>query len=74
MKKRINAQTAKKEFIKSIHRWLMSTLDERNNSEYKNNFYIQDSSIICEIPDCFFDAFEIPEGMKIEMKFTVKKS
>ena len=52
----------------------MNTLKANGKSEYKDNFYIQDSSIICELPTCYFDKFEIPEGMKIEMKFTVKKT
>ena len=74
IKKVLKQQEAKKEFIKSIHKWLGITLDKNGKCEYKDNFYIQDSSIICELPTCYFDQFEIPEGMKIEMKFTVKKS
>lgn len=70
----LSAQQTKKEFISSIHNWLMNTLDKNNKSEYKENFYIQDSSIMCELPTCYFNKFDIPEGMKIEMKFTVKKS
>lgn len=70
----LSAQATKKEFINSIHHWLMNTLETNGKSEYKDNFYIQDSSIMCELPTCYFDKFEIPEGMKIEMKFTVKKS
>ena len=70
----LNAQQTKKEFIGSIHKWLMNTLDKNNKSEYKENFYIQDSSIMCELPTSYFSQFDIPEGMKIEMKFTVKKS
>ena len=73
-KKVLKQQETKKEFIKSIHNWLTLTLDRNGKSEYKKNFYIQDSSIICELPTCYFDHFEIPEGMKIEMKFTVKKN
>ena len=74
MKKVLNAQNAKKEFVKSIHKWLTNTLEANGHSEFKENFYIQDSSIMCELPTCYFNDFEIPEGMKIEMKFTVKKS
>lgn len=73
MKQTLNAQAAKKEFVKSIHNWLTRTLDERGHGQFKENFLLQDSSIMCEIPSCFFDNFEIPEGLKIEMKFTVKK-
>jgi hypothetical protein len=73
-KKMLKPQEAKKEFINSIHNWLMRTLDSMGNEEYKKNFYIQDSSIMCELPTCYFNNFDIPEGMKIEMKFTVKKS
>lgn len=70
----LTAQQTKKEFISSIHKWMMNTLESNGKSEYKGNFYIQDSSIMCELPTCYFDRFDIPEGMKIEMKFTVKKS
>ena len=70
----LNAQSAKKEFVKSIHNWLMNTLDKNNKSEYKDNFKLQDASILCDIPSDYFDHFEIPEGLKIEIKFTVKKS
>ncbi len=73
-KKILKPQEAKKEFINSIHNWLMRTLEERDNVEYQKNFYIQDSSIMCELPTCFFNSYDIPEGIKIEMKFTVKKS
>lgn len=73
-KKMLKPQEAKKEFVNSIHNWLMATLDEMGNGEYKDNFYIQDSSIMCELPTCYFNSYDIPEGMKIEMKFTVKKS
>ena len=70
----LTAQQTKKEFISSIHKWMMNTLESNGKSEYKGNFYIQDSSIMCELPTCYFDRFDIPKGMKIEMKFTVKKS
>ena len=73
-KKLLKPQEAKKEFIGSIHNWLMKTLDSMGNEQYKKNFYIQDSSIMCELPTCYFNNFDIPEGIKIEMKFTVKKS
>lgn len=70
----LTAQQTKKEFIGSIHKWMLNTLESNGKSEYKGNFYIQDSSIMCELPTCYFDRFDIPEGIKIEMKFTVKKS
>ena len=70
----LNAQNTKKEFINSIHNWLMKSLERNGKPEFKDNFYIQDNSIMCELPTCYFDRFDIPEGIKIEMKFTVKKS
>lgn len=73
-KKMLKPQEAKKEFVKSIHTWLMNTLHKNGKDEFKENFYIQDSSIICELPTCYFNSFDIPEGIKIEMKFTVKKT
>ena len=48
----LSAQATKKEFINSIHHWLMNTLEANGKSEYKDNFYIQDSSIMCELPTC----------------------
>lgn len=71
--KSLSAAATKAEFIKSIHRWLMHTLDEHNNSEYKDCFQIEGSSIMCSLPDNFFNSFEIPHGTKIEMKFITKK-
>jgi hypothetical protein len=52
----------------------MKSLERNGKPEFKDNFYIQDNSIMCELPTCYFDRFDIPEGIKIEMKFTVKKS
>lgn len=72
--KKLTSQETKKEFIKSIHNWLMLTLEKNNKSDFKENFTIQDSSIMCELPSCYFNNFEIPEGIKVEMKFTVKKN
>lgn len=74
IKKMLKPQEAKKEFISSIHNWLMNTLDKNGKEKFKKNFYIQDSSIMCELPTCYFNNFDIPEGVKIEMKFTVKKT
>ena len=37
----LSAQATKKEFINSIHNWLMNTLKANGKSEYKDNFYIQ---------------------------------
>lgn len=72
----LNAQQTKKEFIKSIHNWMMKTLDGNNKNAYKDCFILReaDNSILCELPSCYFDKFDIPEGIKIEMKFSVKKS
>lgn len=74
MKEKLNAQETKKKFVESIHTWLMNTLSSRGKEEFQKNFTIKDSSIICELSSCYFNRFEIPEGIKIEMKFTVKKS
>ncbi len=74
MKTHLNAQETKKKFVNSIHRWLNNTLKANGHEEFQKNFYIQDSSIMCELPACYFNDAEIPEGIKIEMKFTVKKS
>lgn len=74
MKEKLNAQETKKKFVESIHTWLMNTLFSHGKEQFQKNFTIKDSSIICELPSCYFNHFEIPEGIKIEMKFTVKKS
>jgi hypothetical protein len=73
-KKELSSQGAKNEFVKSIHKWLMSTLDRNGKSEYKNCFTIEGSSIMCQLPDNYFTEFTIPSGTKIEMKFVSKKS
>lgn len=73
-KKVLNAQAAKKEFVKSIHNWLMKTLDRLDRSDYKECFELGENEIMCHIPSNYFDLYEIPEGLKIEMKFTVKKN
>lgn len=73
-KKSLNAQEAKKEFVTSIHNWIMETLDRNGKSEYKRCFQKEtDSSIICYLPTDYFNLYDIPEGVKIEMKFTCKK-
>ena len=74
MKEVLNANKAKAEFVKSIHNWLMRTLEQNNKTEYKNCFTIEGSSIMCELPTDYFNNFEIPAGTKIEMKFISKKS
>jgi hypothetical protein len=74
MKEVLNANKAKAEFVKSIHNWLMRTLEQNNKAEYKNCFTIEGSSIMCELPTDYFNNFEIPAGTKIEMKFISKKS
>ena len=73
-KKELSTNAAKAEFIKSIHNWLMRTLEQNNKSEYKDCFTIEGSSIMCNLPTNFFNNFEIPAGTKIEMKFISKKS
>jgi hypothetical protein len=74
MKEVLNANKTKAEFVKSIHNWLMRTLEQNNKTEYKNCFTIEGSSIMCELPTDYFNNFEIPAGTKIEMKFISKKS
>ena len=72
-KKELSAQAAKVGFVKSIHYWLMNTLERNEKSEYKDCFTIEGSSIMCKLPDNYFDLYSIPSNLKIEMKFTVKK-
>ena len=74
MKEVLNANKAKAEFVKSIHNWLMRTLEQNNKTEYKNCFTIEGSSIMCELPTDYFNLFDISAGTKIEMKFISKKS
>ena len=73
-KKELSAQSAKNEFVKSIHKWLMATLETNGKSEYKDCFTIEGSSIMCQLPDDYFTDFIIPTGTKVEMKFVSKKS
>lgn len=73
-KEMLSAQATKNEFIKSIHRWLMNTLEQNGKKEYSDCFTIEGSSIMCKLPDNYFDLFAIPSNTKIEMKFTVKKN
>ena len=73
MKKELSAQQAKAEFVKSIHNWLMRPLKQNDKEEYSDCFTIDGSSIMCQLPDNYFDNFSIPSGLKIEMKFIVKK-
>ena len=74
MKEVLNANKAKAEFVKSIHHWLMLTLEHNGKEEYKDCFTIEGSSIMCELPTDYFNLFDIPAGTKIEMKFISKKS
>ena len=74
MKEVLSANKAKAEFIKSIHNWLMLTLERNGKSEYKDCFIIEGSSIICNLPTNYFNNFDIPANTKIEMKFVSKKS
>lgn len=69
----LSVSETKTEFIKSIHKWLMETLDTRGKGQYKDYFKIEGSSIMCSLPDNYFDYREIPHGTKIEMKFVTKK-
>ena len=74
MKEVLNTNKAKAKFVKSIHHWLMRTLEQNDKAEYKNCFTIEGSSIMCELPSDYFNNFDIPAGTKIEMKFISKKS
>lgn len=69
----LNSSKTKTEFIKSIHTWLMNTLEARGYEKYKDNFKIDGSSIICHLPPDFFTFYEIPANTCIEMKFISKK-
>lgn len=70
----LSAAKTKAEFINSIYKWLMNTLEVNNKSEYKDCFIIDGSSIICNLPENYFNMYTIPAGTKIEMKFITKKS
>lgn len=71
--KELTATQTKTEFIKSIYNWLMRTLEEHGNEEYKDCFQIEGSSIMCSLPDNYFNIYNIPHNTKIEMKFISKK-
>lgn len=73
-KKELSANATKAEFVKSIHNWLMNTLKQNGKEEYSDCFTIEGSSIMCRLPDNYFDLFSIPADTKIEMKFISKKS
>lgn len=74
MNKTLTAAKTKTEFINSIYKWLMNTLETNNKAEYKDCFVIEGSSIICNLPVNYFNMHTIPENTKIEMKFITKKS
>ena len=72
-KEKLSTQAAKNEFVKSIHNWLMNTLRQNGKEEYSDCFTIEGSSIMCNLPSNYFDRYDIPAGIKIEMKFIAKK-
>lgn len=72
-KEKLSTQAAKNEFVKSIHNWLMNTLRQNGKEEYSDCFTIEGSSIMCSLPSNYFDRYDIPAGIKIEMKFIAKK-
>ena len=72
-KQKLNVQATKKEFVKSIFKFLQETLKRNGNEAYSDMFTITDSSIMCKLPPEYFDTFEIPENTLIEMKFISKK-
>lgn len=74
IKEELSSQAAKFKFVDSIYNWLMRTLDDRGNSQYKDCFQKNGSSIMCHLPHNYFDLFEIPDNMVVEMKFVVKKN
>ena len=73
-KRTLNANETKSEFVKSIHNWLLDTLDRVGNGAYKSCFKIEGSSIICDLPPEYFTHFNIPANTKIEMKFITKRN
>lgn len=73
-KKELSTNAAKAEFVKSIHHWLMKTLEQNGKTEYKNCFTIEGSSIMCQLPQDYFNLYSIPANTKIEMKFISKKA
>lgn len=73
-KKELSTNAAKTEFVKSIHHWLMKTLEQNGKTEYKKCFTIEGSSIMCQLPQDYFNLYSIPANTKIEMKFISKKS
>lgn len=74
MKKEISAQCAKSEFVRSIHEFMMYMLKTKGKEEYNDCFKVEGSSIMCNLPQEYFAAFEIPKDVKIEMKFILKKN
>ena len=74
MKEVLNSTKTKAEFIQSIHHWLMLTLERNGKEEYKDCFTIEGSSIMCQLPQDYFNLYSIPADTKIEMKFISKKS
>lgn len=71
-KEKISATAAKAKFVESIYSWLIATLKKVGNGDYKDMFTIEGSSIMCNLPSNYFSRYEIPEGMRIEMKFIKK--
>ena len=73
-KKELSAAATKNEFIHSIYSWLVRTLKENGREDCIDCFTIEGSSIMCQLPDDYFNIYTIPSGTKIEMKFVTKKS
>ena len=73
-KRILNATETKKEFIESIHTWLMDTLRRNQKNEYQKCFKIEDNSIICDLPPEYFTWCNIPANTRIEMKFITKRN
>jgi hypothetical protein len=49
-------------------------LKTKGKEEYNDCFKVEGSSIMCNLPQEYFAAFEIPKDVKIEMKFILKKT
>lgn len=71
--KQLNAAATKIEFVSSIYKWLMTTLEANDKGEYKDCFKIEGSSIMCSLPNNYFSIYSIPENTRIEMKFITKR-
>lgn len=71
----LNATATKTMFLKRVAGILQAAVDKSPNADrLQNLFVVEGSSIMCNIPDDFFELYEIPANTKIEMKFVTKKA